>query len=174
MIAENVALAAVETNEGFKLALKRALKELGLTVVEFSKQADIPQSTIYKIISEGRDPNLKTVRQIVSALRKIEMGGEENRSFVAVIASRPYLNEIVNRKTQFKGEDVLIREYPANNFEEAIIASIHAEKDGAKALVCAPIVSPTIEKILTIPIITIMPKDGFMEAVEIAARKISG
>ena len=42
--------------------------------------------------------------------------------------------------------------------EEAIIAAVNAERDGAKALVCAPIVSPTVEKILNIPVTTIIPE----------------
>jgi predicted transcriptional regulator len=55
--------------------------------------------------------------------------------------------------------------------EETIIASIKAERDGAQAVVCAPIVSPTIEKILRIPVATIMPKDSVMEAIKLAAKK---
>jgi predicted transcriptional regulator len=57
--------------------------------------------------------------------------------------------------------------------EEAIIAAIKAERDGAKALVCAPIVSPTVEKILRIPVATIMPKNSLLEAIELVAKKIS-
>ena len=43
--------------------------------------------------------------------------------------------------------------------EEAIIAAVNAERDGAKALVCAPIVGPTVEKILNIPVTTIAPEE---------------
>jgi len=43
--------------------------------------------------------------------------------------------------------------------EEAIIAAIKAERDGAKALVCAPIVSTTVEKVLRIPVVSIMPRE---------------
>jgi len=68
---------------------------------------------------------------------------------------------------------VKIKEYPANSFEEAIISSVRAEREGAVALVCAPIVSPTIEKIVSIPIVTIIPKRDMMEAIEVAVRKSS-
>lgn len=171
-MADNVASAAMVSSERFREAMKKALKELGLSVVEFSKAAKVPQSTLYKVLSEGRDPNIKTARQMVAAIRRLESKGNESRPFVAVIASRPYLNEIVSRTAKLKGKEVRIREYPANNLEEAIIASIHAERDGAGALVCAPIVSPTVEKILSIPIITIMPIDGLIEAVETAVKRI--
>jgi predicted transcriptional regulator len=57
--------------------------------------------------------------------------------------------------------------------EEAIIAAIQAEKRGASALVCAPIVSPTVEKIVDIPVTTIKPDPGLMEAIKLAAKKIS-
>jgi len=55
--------------------------------------------------------------------------------------------------------------------EDAIVSAIRAERDGAVAVVCAPIVSPTIEKILDIPIATIVPKDSVTEAIKLAARK---
>ncbi|MGZ7127387.1 MAG: helix-turn-helix domain-containing protein, partial [Halobacteriota archaeon] len=54
----------------------------------------------------------------------------------------------------------------------ALIAAIHAERDGALALVCAPIVSPTVEKILRIPVASIMPQNSLVEAIRLAARKI--
>ncbi|MDO9516543.1 MAG: transcriptional regulator, partial [Methanosarcinaceae archaeon] len=46
-------------------------------------------------------------------------------------------------------------------------------REGAKAVVCAPIVSTTVEKILRIPVATIMPKNSMIEAIELAARKIA-
>jgi predicted transcriptional regulator len=55
--------------------------------------------------------------------------------------------------------------------EDTIISAIKAERDGAVAVVCAPIVSTTIEKILRIPVATIMPKDGLSNAIELAAKK---
>ena len=39
------------------------------------------------------------------------------------------------------------------------------------AIVCAPIVSTTIEKILRIPVVTIMPKNSVKEAIKLAAKK---
>jgi predicted transcriptional regulator len=71
-----------------------------------------------------------------------------------------------------EGKEILIREYPATSIEEALIAAIHAERDGALALVCAPIVSPTVEKILRIPVASIMPQNSLVEAIKLAARKI--
>jgi len=56
--------------------------------------------------------------------------------------------------------------------EEAIIGAVRAEREGARALVCAPIVSPTVEKIIKIPVSAIMPKDSLLEAIENVARKL--
>ena len=71
------------------------------------------------------------------------------------------------------GERLLVlREYSATNIEEAIVAAVRAERDGAAALVCAPIVSPTVEKLLSIPVATIIPRDSLVRAIEVAARKI--
>jgi len=52
------------------------------------------------------------------------------------------------------------------------IQSIRAERDGASALVCAPIVSSIVEKVVTIPVVTIMPQKSTLIALKTAAKKI--
>ncbi len=169
-IIEDIALAAVRSNEKFKEALKQALKELGLSIVEFSRISGVSQSTLYKTLSKGREPNLRTVRQIVKAINALEK--KDRQPFIALIASRPFLNKVTRTTAKVMGREVMIQEYPANSIEEAIIAAVKAEREGAQAIVCAPIVSSTIEKILHIPIVTIMPKDGLKEAINIAVKKV--
>jgi predicted transcriptional regulator len=39
------------------------------------------------------------------------------------------------------------------------------------AVVCAPIVAPTVEKILTIPVSVVIPRDSLIRAIEVAAKK---
>ncbi|QLC50734.1 helix-turn-helix domain-containing protein [Methanolobus zinderi] len=170
--ADKVIDAVFESDENFREVLSKAIKEdLGLTAVEFADRADIPQSTLYKIMSGKREPNMKTLRQIVRTIKMIE--GSEKGDFIAVIAARPVLDSMSESKRKIGNTLYTIREYSATSMEEAIIAAIRAERDGAKALVCAPIVSPTVEKILRIPVATIMPKNSLMEAIEIASQKLS-
>jgi predicted transcriptional regulator len=77
-IADKVIDAAFESDEVFQQRLSKVIKEdLGLTALEFSEQADIPPSTLYKILSGNREPNIKTLRQIVRTIRRIEK--KENR-----------------------------------------------------------------------------------------------
>ncbi len=157
---------------GFRDALKRVLdEELQMTVHEFCKKSNISQSTIYKIMQEQREPNLKTVRNVISAVRKLEAapGG----TFIAVIASRPVLNRIEERMVDIGDEKMKVKDYPATTMEEAIIASVMAERDGAIGVVCAPIVAPTVEKILSIPVTVIIPKGSMLRAIERAAEKTS-
>ncbi len=59
-----------------------------------------------------------------------------------------------------------------SSYEESMIVAIQAEKEGASALVCAPIVSPTVEKIVNLPVTTIKPKASVSRAIEQAAKKI--
>jgi predicted transcriptional regulator len=170
--ADKVIDSVFESDENFREVLSKAIKEdLGLTAVEFADRADIPQSTLYKIMSGKREPNMKTLRQIVRTIKMIE--GSEKGDFIAVIAARPVLDSMSETKRKIGDTLYTIREYSATSMEEAIIAAIRAERDGAKALVCAPIVSPTVEKILRIPVATIMPKNSLMEAIEIASQKLS-
>ncbi len=168
---EKVTRAAFESDELFQETLSRVIKDdLNMTAAEFSEISGIPPSTLYKILSGHRDPNMKTVRQIVKTIREIE--GTEHGNFIAVIAARPVLDNIVEKKMKIEGQLITIREYSATSMEEAIVAAIRAERDGATSLVCAPIVSPTVEKVLTIPVATIMPRDSLLTAIKLAAKKM--
>jgi predicted transcriptional regulator len=170
--ADKITDAVLESDGKFREVLSSVIKdELGLTAIEFAEKADIPQSTLYKIMSGKREPNMKTLRQIIKTIKKIE--GTEKGNFIAVIAARPVLDNISETKRKICGNLCTIREYSATSMEEAIIAAVRAERDGAKALVCAPIVSTTVEKILRIPVATIMPKNSLIEAIELVAKKIS-
>ncbi len=177
MTADDIIKAAMESDEAFTSEFSRIIKEeLHMTASEFSENSGIPASTVYKVLSGQREPNIKTLRQIVSVLRKLEgkdkPEGIGKSGFIAVIAARPVLDIITEKKLKVKDRLITIREYSATSMEEAIIAAIKAERDGAKAVVCAPIVSPTIEKVLRIPVATIMPRDSLFEAIELAARKM--
>jgi predicted transcriptional regulator len=167
--ADRVMRAAFQSDENLIAALKESFSELGLSSREFSKVSGIPQSTLYKILSGHREPNIITLRQIVKTIRHLE---DSDGDFIAIIAARPVLDKISEKKMKIGDKILTLREYSATNIEEAIIAAIRAERDGASALVCAPIVSPTVEKILSIPVATIIPKDSVIRAIEVAARKI--
>jgi len=168
---EDLMRSALESDEEFRKVLARVIKEnLGMTAAEFSERSGIPKSTLYKILSRHREPNIKTLRQIVRFIQSFEETDREK--FIAVIAARPVLDYITERKIKVGGKLVTVKEYSATSIEEAIVAAVKAERDGAKALVCAPIVSPTVEKILRIPVATIMPKASLIAAIELAAKKI--
>jgi predicted transcriptional regulator len=167
--ADRVMRAAFQSDESMREALKDAFSDLGLSAREFSKASGIPQSTLYKILSGHREPNITTLRQIAKTMRHLE-GSEGN--FIAIIAARPVLDKISEKKMKIGEQMLTLREYSATTIEEAIIAAVRAERDGASALVCAPIVSPTVEKLLSIPVATIIPKDSVIRAIEVAARKI--
>jgi len=171
MTSEDLIKAAVESDEAFMKEFARIIKEeLRMTASEFSEKSGIPPSTIYKLLSGHREPNIKTLRQIVEVLRKMER--TEKTEFIAVIAARPVLDYISEKKLKVGGKLLTIREYSATSMEDAIVAAIRAERDGAKALVCAPIVSTTVEKVLRIPVATIMPRDSLIAAIELAAKKM--
>ncbi|MEA2045620.1 MAG: helix-turn-helix domain-containing protein [Euryarchaeota archaeon] len=166
---DRVMRAAFHSDEKLRETMKEALSELGLSAREFSRISKIPQSTLYKILSGHREPNITTLRQIVKTIRHIE---GSSGGFIAIIAARPVLDEIGETKMRIGDKLLTLREYSATNMEEAIIAAVRAERDGAAALVCAPIVSPTVEKLLSIPVATIIPKDSMTHAIMVAARKI--
>lgn len=161
--------AALESNEAFSKALKETVDLLGMTVQEFAKKAGVSPSTLYKITAEGRSPSLDVLRKIIAAAHESE--GRKAGRFIAVIAARHVLDEVREMSVQIGEESVRVRDYPASTVEDAIVAAIRAERDGAVAVVCAPIVSPTIEKVLDIPIALIDPKDSMIDAIRLAERR---
>ena len=171
MSIENELISGMLREEGgFKDALRRVLEEeLQMSVHEFCSKTGLSLSTVYKIMQEEREPNLRTVRRVIKAIRRLEKHPGGN--FIAVIASRPVLDRIEERIVRIGGKNIKVKEYPASTMEEAIICAVNAEKDGALAVVCAPIIAPTIEKILTIPVSVVIPRESMLRAIESAAEK---
>jgi len=167
--ANRIIRSSLESDAAFRTALSEVLDSLGMTIQDLSRKACISPSTLYKIANEDRTPSLHVLRKLVKSIREVE--GLKAGNFIALIVTRQVLDEVVERTIKIGDETVRIREYPASTVEDAIVAAIRAERDGAIAVVCAPIVSPTIEKILNIPIATIVPKDSVTEAIKLAARK---
>jgi predicted transcriptional regulator len=157
------------TNDKFKVELESLLIKSFGTIKNFSDISGIPLPTIYKIFSGDREPNLKTLRKIHEVLKEEE---ENDDKFIALVASRSALN-MLDENYIFEGDNkYLIKEYSVTNIEEVFIQSIRAERDGASALVCAPIVSSIVEKVVAIPVVTIMPQKSILVALKTAAKKL--
>ena len=74
--------------------------------------------------------------------------------------------ENVPKTIDINGMVVKVHEYPVMTLEDAIIAAVRAERDGALGLVCAPIVAPTVEKILSIPVSRVIPTESINVALQ--------
>ena len=149
---------------GFQKAFRDILdNELDMSLNEFCQVAGISQSTMYKLLEDRREPNLRTVRQVIKAL-KVIMRAEESR-FIAVIASTNVLDTLP-KTVDYNGTAVNVKEYPVGTVEDAIIAAVRAERDGALGVVCAPIVAPTVEKILSIPVSRVIPTESVTLAMD--------
>jgi len=148
---------------GFQKALKETLDSMEVPVNEFCRIAGISQSTMYKILEEKREPNLRTVRIIVKAVKALSDPGTDD--YVAIIASHQVLQNL-EKRIEIEGRPLILKEYPVTTVEDAIIAAVRAERDGALAIVCAPIVTPTVEKIVSIPVASAIPSASIMRALE--------
>ena len=164
MTVSDLIAGMLREDGGFQKALRNILEdELGMTLNEFCQASGLSQSTMYKIMEDNREPNLRTVRQVVKSL-KVMMEADDSH-FIAVIASTNVV-ENLPRTIDLDGLVVNVREYPVSTVEDAIIASVRAERDGALGVVCAPIVAPTIEKILAIPVSRVIPSSSVMLAID--------
>jgi len=168
----------LESDEAFRKTLRRALKELRVDAKRFSRQSGISESLLYKILSgERANPRLSTYRKIIHALKKLENVREAKKGepFIAVIAARPTLDAMEKRYVQVKNRRIMLREYAATSIEDVIVAAVRAQKEGASAIVCAPIVSTTVEKIARVPVSAcpvILCRQPILKAAEIAASKL--
>lgn len=174
-IADDIITEIFVHDKALPGVLSKAIKQrLGMSVGTFSEKSGVPVSTLYKILSGDRDPNLRTFRQILTTIRDIEADTvSEQHKFIAIIGTRSVLDEIEQTTIATGKRTIDIKEYAVSSIEEAIIQSIKAERDGASALVCAPVASSTIEKVVTIPVATIRPRSSIARAIEFVAKKIS-
>lgn len=173
---EDVLWSSLESNEAFRKALKKALKESRMDAKQFSKISGVSESSLYKILSGRRaNPRLSTYRKIVKTLRRLEGFEEKAEPFIAVIAARPTLDAIETRYIHIGKHAIPLREYAATSIEDVIVAAVRAQQEGAKAIVCAPIVSTTVEKVVKVPVSAcpvVECKQPILRAAEIAASKI--
>lgn len=165
MTVSDLIAGMLREDGGFQKAFRNILnEELDMSLNEFCQLSGISQSTMYKILEDKREPNLRTVRQVIKAL-KILTDADGSR-FVAVIASTTVVENLPRTISIDGGTVINIREYPVSTVEDAIIAAVRAERDGALGVVCAPIVAPTIEKILSIPVSRVIPTSSVTLAID--------
>lgn len=165
MTVSDLIAGMLREDGGFQKALRSILDdELGMSLNEFCQLSGISQSTMYKILEDKREPNLRTVRQVIKAL-KILMEADDSH-FIAVIASTTVVENLPKTIEMDSGITINVREYPVSTVEDAIIAAVRAERDGALGVVCAPIVAPTVEKILSIPVSRVIPTNSVVLAID--------
>jgi predicted transcriptional regulator len=167
---DRIMRAALISDEEFVTTLNDLLRhDLRISIRELSDKSGIAQSSLYKIMHGKRSPNLSTLRAIIRALRQLYHVGDE--AFIGLIAARSVLESVEERMTDIEGHRMRVREYPVYTMEDAIVAAVRAEREGAIAIVCAPIVSSVIEQLVRVPVATIIPRESVQAAIELAAKK---
>jgi len=162
--------AAIASDDEFIQVLDDLLRrDLRISIRELSETSGIAQSSLYKILHGKRSPNLSTLRAIIHAMRRFYRSGEGE--FIGLIVARPVLETIEETTAEVDARRIKIREYPVHTMEDAIVAAVRAEREGAVAIVCAPIVSSVIEQLVHIPVATIIPRESVQRAIELATRK---
>jgi predicted transcriptional regulator len=162
--------AALTSDEEFVGTLNVLLRnDLRISVRELSDKSGIAQSSLYKIMHGKRSPNLSTLRAIIRTLRHFYRTTEGE--FIGLIVARSVLDTIQEKTAEVDAKRVRVREYPVHTMEDAIVAAVRAEREGAVAIVCAPILSSVIEQLVRIPVATIIPRESVQRAIELAARK---
>jgi predicted transcriptional regulator len=164
--------AIIDSNEKFIQTFKEMLFQQSLTISDFCKKSGIPESTIYKIMSNPKkDVRISTFRTIIQEVQKIE-GVNKKETTIAIITTRGALN-FINRKMRLNQKDIIIKEFPAITIEEEIIQGIKAEREGVNGLICGPIAATTLEKVVNIPVMPIQfEKKMLLQSLENIINKI--
>ena len=164
MTVDDLVTGMLREEGGFQIALRNILEdEMHMSLNEFCQASGVSQSTLYKVREGEREPNLRTVRQVIKALKMLNK--TDDSRFIAIIAASTAL-ENVPSSLIIGGHRINVHQYPVATLEDAIIAAVRAERDGALGLVCAPIVAPTVEKILSIPVSRVIPTSSVQVAIE--------
>ncbi len=172
MLYKNLTEKLLTSNEEFILELKKILIEKNMTALDFSKKTNIPESTLYKILSDPKkDFRISTLRQIIKTVREMEESKLKGYN-IAIITTREALDNI-SKAIKIKDKTIKIKEYPANTIEEEIIQGIQAQKEGVKGIICGPVAANTIEKVVDIPVISIrFEKELLIKSIKNIANKI--
>jgi predicted transcriptional regulator len=172
MLYEKLLLSLIESNEGFVSIFKKILFEQKMTVLEFCKSTGIPESTVYKIMSNPeKDFRVSTLRQIIKAIRKME-GVQLDETTIGIITTRGAL-DFISRAITYENKQIRVKEYPATTIEEEIIQGVRAEREGVKGIICGPVAATTLEKVVNIPVIAIRFEERLlMDAIRNLAKKI--
>ena len=112
MSLENELVAGILREEGgFRDSLRKVLEEdLKMSIHEFCSQTGLSPSTIYKIMQDQREPNLRTVRDIIRAVRRMETKPHGN--FIAVIMRPPGAEPHRGRTVRLGKRDVRVKSTP--------------------------------------------------------------
>jgi len=155
---------------GFGQKLEQLIAGLGLSIKDFAKEGNIPESTLYKIISGKKDFRISTLKAIVETVKRREE--LEHKFTIAVITTREALDSI-GRSLEIAGRDIRIKEYPATTIEEEMIRGVTAEKEGVKGIICGPIAATTLEKIVDIPVVGLQFEEKLlMDAINKLMKKL--
>lgn len=145
--------AGLISDSQFGRTLKRILESRGISVSQFSSRTGISIASLYKLIQGARSPTLRTLRKILAGFTELEKA----QGFIGVIASKHVLHGIPDQ-IRMGSRSYQLRKYPVESAEQAIIAGVNAEKQGARAIICAPILAETLSRLVSIPVIKMLPR----------------
>lgn len=163
--------SAMESNEAFSEKLKLTMKQMGISLKTLSDGSGVPLSTINKILYQGRDLRLSTMRDIINFIRTATTPKAD--IVIGIIATRTALDTITRHQISVKGKKIFLKEYPSSSIEDVIVNALEAERDRVNGLVCATIVANLIAKFVRVPIMSVkLGEQNFLESVSMLVEKI--
>jgi len=153
---------------GFKPALDYELERRGMTIRELAKRIGVSPATLYKISCGERDPRLSTLIAISEVFDPCD------EHSIAIISAKFLLDGVAGKKIEINGVEFTIKGYTAHTLDECILCAVRAEKEGASGIICAPILTSLIEKLVDVPVVNVRPdEESYMTAVDVMIRQLS-
>jgi predicted transcriptional regulator len=172
LLIQRLINAALKSDAEFGIEFKKALIISGIKLRDFSNISGIPLSTLKKVVSGKNSIRICTLRAIINGFKNIYREDYKN-GFIALLATRQVVERILSSK-ELIGLNIKVKGYPVNTLDDVYKAAMKATRDGAKAIVAAPIVSQMLQDFIDTPLVSVnICENDIVQSIKIAASQFN-
>jgi len=153
-IIQRLVNAALMSDAEFGKEFRRALIISGVKLRDFSNISGVPLSTLKKIVSGKGGIRIYTLRAIINGFKSIHNRESYEKDFIALLATRQVVERILSSR-ELTELNIKVKGYSVNTLDDVYRVAIKVVKDGAKAIVAAPIVIQMLQDFIDIPLVSV-------------------
>jgi predicted transcriptional regulator len=172
LLIQRLINAALRSDAEFGKEFKKALMISGIKLRDFSNISGIPLSTLKKVVSGKSSIRICTLRAIINGFKNVYQENYKD-GFIAFLATRQVVERILSSR-ELASLNIKVKGYPVNTLDDVYKAAMKAVRDGAKAIVAAPIVSQMLQDFIDTPLVSVnVCENDIVQSIKIAASQFS-